>query len=116
MCHRTGKYTVCRRVHELFSLEILRAGAVNGVKATMWAELTWFSMLGFPPRRRLSSSWARLLRNTAVMIIGCTRQNSNNSDNDDNNGSDNDNDSYCQLNTDWALVSACHSVVLCQQT
>ena len=30
-CYRTGKYTVCRRVHASFSPEILQAGAVKGL-------------------------------------------------------------------------------------
>ena len=31
MCCRTGKYTVCRRVHASSSSEILQAGAVKGL-------------------------------------------------------------------------------------
>ena len=31
MCHRTGKYTVCRCVRESFSPDILQAGTVKGL-------------------------------------------------------------------------------------
>ena len=34
-CYRTRKYTVCRRVCASFSREILQAGAVKGLKATV---------------------------------------------------------------------------------
>ena len=31
MCHRTGKYTVCRLVHASFIPEMLQGGAVEGL-------------------------------------------------------------------------------------
>ena len=31
-CCRTGRYTVCRRIHAFFCPEILQAGAVKGIK------------------------------------------------------------------------------------
>ena len=31
MCHRTGKYTVCRRARASFSPEVLHAGTVKGL-------------------------------------------------------------------------------------
>ena len=31
MCYRTDKFTVCRRVHASFSLEILQSGAMKGL-------------------------------------------------------------------------------------
>ena len=34
-CYRTGKYTVCRRVRASFSLEILQAVTVKGLKEVL---------------------------------------------------------------------------------
>jgi len=35
MCYRTGKYAVCKRVRASFSPEIVRAGAVKGLKYSL---------------------------------------------------------------------------------
>ena len=45
MCHRTGKYTVCRRVHASFSPKILKALAVKGLTVhdhtCIWMLFPW---------------------------------------------------------------------------
>ena len=50
-----GKYTVCRRVYELFCPEILQAGAVKGLKwLSSWPILMQESLTLFP---HLLGSW-----------------------------------------------------------
>ena len=46
MCYRTGKYTVCRSVRAAFSPEILQAGAVKGLKKTVFKRVKPFCSKG----------------------------------------------------------------------
>ena len=50
------KYTVCRRVHASFSLKILQAGTVKGVKQTLWLFALWSCPTGIPSLR-LVKDW-----------------------------------------------------------
>ena len=50
------KYTVCRRVHASFSLKILQAGTVKGVKQTLWLFALWSCLTGIPSLR-LVKDW-----------------------------------------------------------
>ena len=51
MCHRTGKYTVCRHVRASFSPDILQAGAVEGVRAIVFKTVKTLKTLACPERK-----------------------------------------------------------------
>ena len=62
-CYRTRKYTVCRHIHASFSLEILQAGAVKGLRVPGFLSITDI------PERFPVNCEQRLLKRSSLFLV-----------------------------------------------
>ena len=67
-CYRAGNYTVRRRVHALFSPEVLRAGAMKGISDVSGVVVSCFTL------SRLANFTDVSVRKSVIRSTRCSKQ------------------------------------------